>query len=51
MNEPLTRSPPGNAPVVIRIMLAVFCLLPLAIGLLVIGAVPPFLHWWNARDG
>lgn len=39
MSESLTRSPPGNAPVVIRIILAVLCLLPLAIGLLVIGAI------------
>jgi hypothetical protein len=39
MTEPTTIKNQSNAPVVLRILLAVVCLLPAAIGLLIIAAI------------
>jgi hypothetical protein len=39
MTEPTTIENQSNAPVVLRILLAVVCLLPAAIGLLIIAAI------------
>lgn len=39
MTEPTLDARPSNVPVVLRILLAVVCLLPAAIGLLVIAAI------------
>ena len=39
MSEPVSVPKPSNAPVVLRIILAVVCLLPAAIGLLTAGAI------------
>ena len=39
MTDPATVPDRGNAPVVIRIILAVICLLPAAVGVLIIGAI------------
>lgn len=39
MTEPTTIEDQSNAPVVLRILLAVVCLLPAAIGLLIIAAI------------
>ncbi len=39
MTEPIAATPPSNTPVVLRIVLAVICLVPAVIGLVVIATI------------
>jgi hypothetical protein len=39
MTEPIAATPPGSMPVVLRIVLAVICLVPAVIGLVVIATI------------